>query len=167
MDPETRRQFTRMDNHRIVRFDKPSKEDGWTSWSREVAEAVCATLRGSNWRAEARAPYWPHSENETHGQLLIAVDRRWLVVHTHTVPTGTSRDLFTLAINGRRVSYPLYRRQLPHDPATIAGNVWRHVNGATAAECDALMCRQTPTVATYGSALCEAHAREYVENGRW
>lgn len=169
LSPEQRRQFTRMETTTITRHPDPT-EVGFSTWGRDTAEAVREALRGTEWQAEARAPYWPHAENETHGQLIIAVkiDHRWLrIVHTHTVPNHTDRDLFTLTIDGRPARYALHRGDLPHMPAMIALTAWRNISRATFGECAALMCDESPTVATYNATLCEEHARSYADTGRY
>jgi hypothetical protein len=169
LSPDERQRFTRMETTTITPQPTPA-ECGFTTWSRETAEAVREALRGTRWHAEARAPYWPHPENETHGELIIAVkiDHRWTrIVHTHTVPAHTHRDLFTLTVDGRPARYALHRRDLPHMPPTIALTVWRHITGAPFGECAALMCDEPPTVATFRDTLCRTHAARYAENGHW
>jgi len=169
LSPEQRRQFRRMETTRITRLPDPT-ETGATAWGRDTAEAVREALHGTAWHAEARTPYWPHPENETHGQLFIAVkaDHRWsLIAHTHTSPAGTDRDLFTLTLNGRRIPYALHRGDLPHMPAVIALTVWRHINRVVFGECAAVLCDQSPTVATYGATLCDEHARSYADTGNF
>ena len=149
--------------------DSPPKAAPWredeAAAVRTLALAVRDALGGSDWTAESRSPYWP-CENETHGQTIIAVDRRWLVVATHTIPVRTVHDMFTIKINGRPIPYRSLRGDLPHQPGTIAANIWRHVNGVTVEPCDSLTCQHAPTVAIFGGSLCEKHARRYAETGQ-
>jgi hypothetical protein len=164
-----RQRFTRMETTTITPQPTPA-ECGFTTWSRDAAEAVREALRGTEWRAEARAPYWPHPENETHGELIISVKigHRWLrIVHTHRVPAYTDRDLFTLTVDGRPARYALHRGDIPHMPAVIANTAWRHVNGHRFGECAALTCTEPPTVATFRDTLCHEHADRYAEHGHW
>lgn len=167
LSPADRALLARMDTHQITEQPGPG-EYGYHTWSRKTAQAVCQAIGGTAWRAEARTPYMPHPLTETHAQLAITVDLRWLIVWTHTVPAGTAADLFTIKINGRAIPYETFRGELPHDPAIIARAAWRHVTGVRTGECDALLCTDRPTVAGYGGAnMCATHAREYVNGRRW
>ena len=169
LDPETRRRFTRM--YAAAVPAKPAAvETGFTGWSRETAEKVCAVLHGTAWRAAARAPYYPHPENETHGQLIIAVhgDRGWRrILHTHTVPAHTDRHLFTLTVDGRPVPYGLRTGELPHSADVIAAALWRYAREIPVSECTAIWCGKVPTVATYTGSLCAEHAKQYGETGTY
>ncbi len=167
LSPDQQQQFTRMETSSVTPYPTPA-ECGFTSYGRDTAEAVRVALHGTQWHAEARAPYWPHPENETHGELIIAVKtgHRWTrIVHRHTVPAHTERDMFTLTVDGQPARYAVHRTDLPHLPASIALTVWRHINGYPFGECAALQCAEAPTVATYHDVLCRTHANQYAENG--
>lgn len=167
LSPAERQRITRMETTAITPQPNP-RETGFASWSRAVAEAVHEALHGTAWRAEARSPYWPHPENETRAELIIAIKtkQRWLrIVHRHTQRAYTGRDLFTLTVNGRPARCGLHRGELPHMPAMIATTVWRHINGYPFGECSALMCDEAPTVAAYNVTMCAEHAHRYANNG--
>ncbi|MBN1172644.1 MAG: hypothetical protein JXA67_10770 [Micromonosporaceae bacterium] len=163
-----RQWLTRLETVTITEPGNPGAECGFTTEARNVARTVCRALRGTQWRAEARAPYWPHPANEIHAQIVIVVDRRWIITFTHRVPAHTDRDMFTLTVNGRPVPYHRNTGDLPFHPEVIAANVRRHVTGTTfTGGCTSLTCTSTPTVATYGrAAYCAEHAARYAETGR-
>lgn len=169
LDPEALRRFTRMEAGPVP-AQPTAVETGFTGWGRETAEAVCAVLRGTTWRAATRAPYYPHPENETHAQLIIAVraDRGWCrILHTHTVPAYTDRDLFTLTVDGRPVPFGVRPGELPHTAEVIAAALWRYARDIPVRACTATWCDRVPTVATYTGSLCPEHAKQYGETGTY
>lgn len=163
---EQRRQFTRMQTVTITQ-NPILGECGFHAWARDIARALARALNGTEWHAEASAPYWPHPENEIHGQVTIMIDDRWTIVHTHRIPAHTTRDLFTIDVDGTRIPYHIQYNQ-PSDVDVIAANVRRHINGVPiTGGCAALACADTPTVAAYGYAsYCAKHAARYAETGR-
>lgn len=163
---EVRRQFTRMETDAVTATARPA-ESGFIGHTRDLSRALCLAVRGTQWRAEARAPYWPDPTNEIHGQTVTLVDARWMITTTHRVPAHTIRDLFTLTMNGKTVPYNVQRGFLPHSVATITGNVVRYLAGYIVEPCHALMCQSAPTVGIYGAALCAEHAQQYADTGTW
>ncbi|MDM4723340.1 hypothetical protein QTQ03_28460 [Micromonospora sp. WMMA1363] len=155
---------TRMDTLTIAPYPT-GPEYGCEPAAREIAEAVCRLYGGDAWRAEHRSPAWPHPENEIHGELTITVNNLRTVVHRHTVPAHTHRDLFTLTVDGRPVPAHLPRHRLSHATETIVANLWRDLHKMSPAGCDHLGCPDVPTVLTFGAALCPVHAQRYAETG--
>lgn len=139
LSAETRRRLARMDIVRATDADAPpTYATGWEQALHHTGRAVAQALNGSGWQAEGRTPYWPHPTNETHAQIAVAVDARWLVLYTHRVPAHTSRDLFSLDVNGHRIPFYIHRGDLPHAPEVIAANVFRYVHSIQIEPCHGL-----------------------------
>lgn len=141
-------------------------ECGATEYARTLAATVCRTLDGATWRAQIRAPYMPHPQRDDRQDIAIAVDRRWLVVVTRTVPAGTFRDLWRITVNARPIPHSAHPRELASDPQAIARSISGHLRRVPADPCHTIGCDATPTVAALpGWALCEQCADRYVMTG--
>lgn len=131
MTPEVHRRITRMETKPVPATGHPD-ESGFIGYARVLSRMLCLAVRGTEWRTEARAPYWSRPENEIHGQTATVVDARWMIVATHRVPAHTSRDLFTITMNGKPVPYNVRTGELPTSPrrspgtpcATSPGTSW-------------------------------------------
>ncbi len=157
IDPCTFSQIIRVDRRAVPAVPTPA-ECGHTSWARDVATALCATLRGETWRAETRTPHWPSELIEQRSQLAVVVDLRVLVVITETKPAGGGiRERWTIGLNGRYISHRVFRRELPHAVEPISRSVWLARNGVTAEPCDRLLCDEPATHATWDGSFCPTH----------
>ncbi|SCL12927.1 hypothetical protein GA0070616_0067 [Micromonospora nigra] len=164
LSPADRDRYTRMDTLTITPYPT-GPEYGCEPAARQVAEAVCRLYGGNAWRAEHKSPAWPHPENELHSELTITINNVRTIVHRHTVPAHTGRDLFALTVDGRAVPAHLPPHALPHQPATIVANLWRDLHQVAPTDCDSLGCPDVPTILTYGAALCPTHAQRYATTG--
>lgn len=142
-------------------------ECGATTHARELAAALCATLRGEQWQAITRSRYMPHPMVEQRSDILIMIDGRPLVVVAHRRPAGTDRDLWSIRVNGRTIPHRCFPREIPHAIDTITRSVWRHRNGVPVDECDSHGCSGAAIFATWGHrSMCRPCAQGYADTGQ-
>ncbi|MEH1124790.1 hypothetical protein [Micromonospora sp. CPCC 206061] len=158
--------YRRMEVHAVPAEPVPA-ECGATTHARELAAALCTTLRGQTWQAVTRSPYMPHPMVELRSDIMVMIDGRHLVVVAHRRPAGTDRDLWSIRVNGRSIPHRVFPREIPHAIEPITRSVWRHHHGMSVDGCDSIGCPGAAIFATWGNrSMCRRCAQRYADTGQ-